>query len=280
MEPHVAHHEFIHYSSENISIYFVCEVHRHRNMDTTNSMNTSFATPSTTSSLGISAPDTASSIPSSFGSSESMLDGEGESSFLRSPIFIGVTLVITLAIIGINVFAYLGDGTESIAKNIMPMIEYITGYFSWFVNKFTDNTATGAKGAVDVAAGTVKTGAAVPHDIVSGTNNSNQDTKGAVVSQQNKKKIDATSVENAGSNAPERPVQENSMQTALNSATSQTQQGGQNPEPATSGTKSSGPGYCYIGEEQGYRSCVSVSDSTKCMSGDVYPNLDSCQRNP
>jgi len=44
--------------------------------------------------------------------------------------------------------------------------------------------------------------------------------------------------------------------------------------------KSSGPGYCYIGEDQGQRSCISVSESTKCMSGDVYANLDACQREP
>jgi hypothetical protein len=233
-------------------------------MDTTTSiMDASFAAPAATASFEMPAT-TASFDMSSTGA-------PAEESFLRSPIFIGVVVVIALAIVGVNVFAYLGEGTTVVAGGVMPFIERVTGDLSWFVNKFTDNTTTGTKGAVDVAGSTVKAGAAVPHEIVAGD-------KGAVVSQQNKKKIDATSAANAGSARPEQADPENSMQTALDSAPTQTQQGSQNPEPASVGSKSSGPGYCYIGEDQGHRSCISVSDTTKCMSGDVYANLDACQR--
>ena len=248
-------------SSVRMPIYFVCKVHR--NMDTTSSMDASFAPPAAaTASLDIPAT-TSFDMP--------VTEGPSEESFLRSPIFIGVAVVIALAIVGFNIFAYLGEGTDMVASGVMPLIERVTGDLSWFVNRFTDNTTTGTKGAVDVAGGTVKAGAAVPHDIVTGN-------KGAVVSQQNKKKIDATSAASAGSTRPEQPDPDNSMQSALDHAPTQTQQANSNPEPA--GTKSSGPGYCYIGEDQGYRSCISVSDSTKCMSGDVYANLDACQRTP
>jgi hypothetical protein len=198
-------------------------------------------------------------------------DAPPEDSFLRSPLFIGVVVIIALAIVGFNVFSYLGEGTNTVAGGVMPFIERVTGDLSWFVDKFTDNTSTGTKGAVDVVGDTVKAGASVPHEIVAGN-------KGAVVSQQNKKKINATSAASAGSTTPEQADPDNSMQTALDNAPTQTQKANQNPEPAD--TKSSGPGYCYIGEDQGYRSCISVSESTKCMSGDVYANLDACQRVP
>jgi hypothetical protein len=223
---------------------------------TTSSMDASFASPAE-------MPTTSFDMPAT--------DAPLEDSFLRSPLFIGVVVVIALAIVGVNVFAYLGEGTDLVAGGVMPFIERVTGDMSWFVNKFTNNTTTGTKGAVDVAGDTVKAGAAVPHEIVAGN-------KGAVVSQQNKKKIDATSAASAGSTTPEQADPDNSMQTALDNAPTQTQQANQNPEPAD--TKSSGPGYCYIGEDQGYRSCISVSESTKCMSGDVYANLDACQRVP
>ena len=249
-------------SSVKMSLFFVCKVHR--NMDTTSSMDASFVAPAATTSFDMPAATTSFDM-SSTGES-------GEESFLRSPIFIGIVIVITLAIVGVNVFAYLGEGTDMLAGGVMPVIERVTGDLSWFVNKFTDNTATGTKGAVDVAGDTVKAGAAVPHDIATSGN------KGAVVSQQNKKKIDATSAASAGSARPEQTDPENSMQRALDSASPQTQQGTQNPEPVSADTKSSGPGYCYIGEDQGHRSCISVSESTKCMSGDVYANLDACQR--
>jgi len=247
-------------SSVKTPIYFVCKVHR--NMDTTSSMDASFAAPmATTTSFDMSSTG-----------------APAEESFLRSPIFIGVVVVIALAIVGFNVFAYLGEGTNIVAGGVMPFIERVTGDLSWFVDKFTDNTTTGTKGAVDVVGGTVKAGAAVPHEIVAGTTTDNTSTKGAVVSQQNKKKIDATSAANAGSTIPDKTDPDNSMQAALDSAGAQTRNTSQNPEPA--GTKSSGSGYCYIGEDQGFRSCISVTDSTKCMSGDVYANLDACQRVP
>ena len=35
-------------------------------------------------------------------------------------------------------------------------------------------------------------------------------------------------------------------------------------------------GYCYIGEDRGFRSCVQVDASDKCMSGQVYSRHDIC----
>jgi len=35
-------------------------------------------------------------------------------------------------------------------------------------------------------------------------------------------------------------------------------------------------GYCYIGEDRGFRSCVKVSDHDTCMSGDIFPTRDIC----
>ena len=35
-------------------------------------------------------------------------------------------------------------------------------------------------------------------------------------------------------------------------------------------------GYCYIGEDRGFRSCIDVSQDMKCMSGDIFPTMDVC----
>lgn len=40
-----------------------------------------------------------------------------------------------------------------------------------------------------------------------------------------------------------------------------------------SGNKS---GWCYIGEERGYRSCIEVGNNDTCMSGDIFPSKDIC----
>jgi hypothetical protein len=35
-------------------------------------------------------------------------------------------------------------------------------------------------------------------------------------------------------------------------------------------------GYCYVGEDSGFRSCIEVGESTKCMSGEIFPTMDVC----
>jgi hypothetical protein len=39
---------------------------------------------------------------------------------------------------------------------------------------------------------------------------------------------------------------------------------------------SSKSGWCFIGEERGYRSCVEVGENDICMSGDIFPRKEIC----
>ena len=50
------------------------------------------------------------------------------------------------------------------------------------------------------------------------------------------------------------------------------------PDDATSMTQQnqSKSGYCYIGEDRGFRSCIQVGANDTCMSGDIFPTLDVC----
>ena len=54
----------------------------------------------------------------------------------------------------------------------------------------------------------------------------------------------------------------------------------QNPVPddATSSTQipRTKSGYCYIGEDRGFRSCIQVTRDMKCMSGDIFPTREVC----
>jgi hypothetical protein len=35
-------------------------------------------------------------------------------------------------------------------------------------------------------------------------------------------------------------------------------------------------GFCYIGEDRGFRSCISVGEADDCMSQDIYPTMSQC----
>jgi hypothetical protein len=51
------------------------------------------------------------------------------------------------------------------------------------------------------------------------------------------------------------------------------------PDDATSVTQGGGrskSGYCYIGEDRGFRSCIRVGENDQCMSGDIFPTMDIC----
>jgi hypothetical protein len=51
------------------------------------------------------------------------------------------------------------------------------------------------------------------------------------------------------------------------------------PDDATSVTQGAGrskSGYCYIGEDRGFRSCIKVGENDQCMSGDIFPTMDIC----
>ena len=35
-------------------------------------------------------------------------------------------------------------------------------------------------------------------------------------------------------------------------------------------------GWCFIGEDRGFRSCIQVGDNDRCMSGDIFPSQEIC----
>lgn len=237
-------------------------------------MNTPIVAPSSSGTMPSISNTPIISSTSSISNSSGLLSSDSSSSilnesesFLRSPIFIGIMIIIGLAVVGINVFVYLGSTTDIIASKIVPSIETITGDLSWFVNKFTDYTEEGTKGLVDVAGDTIKTTASIPNRLV----------KGAVVSSQDKKNIGTTSAPSAGSTKTTE-VSQNNLQNKINNSNVTSSQPSQPvPDENSYSTKSGGSGFCYIGEDNGTRSCISVADSSKCMSGDVYSTLEQCQ---
>jgi len=77
------------------------------------------------------------------------------------------------------------------------------------------------------------------------------------------------------------PYSDTSLDTALNNATksnnSQTTQTPQADDTYSSNNKSNNKtGWCYIGEERGYRTCLQVGENDDCMSGDIFPSRDIC----
>jgi hypothetical protein len=176
-------------------------------------------------------------------------------------------IIFILAFLGINIFVYLAQGTQTIADLLAPISSYFGGKTINATKQAINVSATGAKAGVDIAAGTVTTGL----DVVQQTAGS---IKGAPVSGQT-----------PSSNTP---IYDNALSNALNNATSSLNQaGGQEQDTPTyqaddsyssiQASKTAGKaGWCYIGEERGIRSCIEVGENDQCMSGDIFPSQEIC----
>lgn len=194
-------------------------------------------------------------------------------------------IVLILALLGINVFVYLAKGTQAaayIVDNIFgPVLRWL-GYNVVETGKTTlDVGVTGAKAAVDIVAGTAS-------GAVSGA------ISGAKAGVQNARKED----EHNGNPAPignfaqgshdGAPVQDAIQQQGsqitwsndnLEKALSHAQYGGDvHPDDSLSSIQSSSgkSGWCFIGEQQGTRTCAQLGVNDQCMSGDVFPSREIC----
>ena len=171
-------------------------------------------------------------------------------------------ILIILLFLAFNLFSYLGkkrNGGSNILGNIGNM-------FGRTLKKTADNTAKGTKGAVKLGANaignTVNTLEHATKKVVRKTSTSissgvNQLNK-KMNKQYGKNKRNEINNTNNQDSYPSTPMPDN--------AGSKTQN-----NPVTGKT-----GYCYIGEDKGFRSCLQVNEADICMSGDIFPTRDIC----
>ena len=203
-----------------------------------------------------------------------------------------VIIILILTLLGINIFAYLAKGTQetaSIFGEIFGPILKIFGYTTLTTTKQTvETTATGTKAGVDIVADTTTgaidtvqqraqmqngsqmssplatsgTSMGVSSDIPQG-----QMATSSLPVQQN--------IQQAGANVDE--WQKDSLARALDNAKQSTGGDQVSPDDSRSSIQTTGKsGWCYIGEEQGVRTCSEIGVNDVCMSGDVFPNQAIC----
>lgn len=170
----------------------------------------------------------------------------------------GALIFLLLALIGFNVFTYLDDITEWLSDTFgapFRAVARFLGYASADVARSTvDVTARGTKSAVDIAAGAATSGIDVLQQTI--------DQPGRQEDQAqtpNKDTSSSAALQRALSHAKKQPPQPDD-------ATSRTQRNQRNQR----------SGYCYIGEDRGFRSCIQVGENDTCMSGDIFPTHAIC----
>lgn len=170
-----------------------------------------------------------------------------------------ILIILILAFLGFNIFAYLAKGTQDVANIFAPLTKMIFGTTAAVAGQTVDVSAEGAKAVVGGTAGAVTTGLTAVQDVT--PNGAPSSIKGQPVNQQ---QVDA--------------VQQSTLNRALNTAQSQQpQQQDYEANEASSSVHTSGKsGWCYIGNDRGFRSCALVNENDTCMSGNIFPSQEIC----
>lgn len=168
-----------------------------------------------------------------------------KSSYYYTFIIIGIIIVL-LAFIGINVFIFLAKGLEGFSDIFKPIVLYILALIGYTGKQVVNTTEEGVDTVVNFTTGAIKGGI----DSVKNQNNSlNQDNN-----------VEYPENNNINNNLKNEDIN-----------------GGYQPDDSSSNIqKRNKTGYCYIGEDEGIRSCAYVGPNDYCMSGDIFPTMDVC----
>ena len=162
-------------------------------------------------------------------------------------------VVLVLAFLGINIFVYLAKGTQIASDIFTPLLEKIAALFGTSVKQTVNVSAQGTQEIVNVSAGTATAGLSEIQNITDGI----------------------------PGNAAQQPdiMINNSLNRSLNTSTQQKQQeNGEDyvADDSASPIQQGKMGWCFIGEDRGFRSCEQVGINDQCMSGDIFPTKDVC----
>jgi hypothetical protein len=165
-------------------------------------------------------------------------------------------IILILAFLGFNIFVYLAEGTQEVTKFFAPLIEKIFGTTVEVTSKAVDVSAEGAKAVIGGTAQVIESGLTAVQDIT--PNGATSSVKGEQINQQ---KLDI--------------LQESNLNKTLNTA--QSQESDYQAYEATSSVHVAGKaGWCYVGDDRGFRTCAEVGKNDLCMSGDIFPSQEIC----
>ena len=151
-------------------------------------------------------------------------------------------IVLVLLFLGFNLFGYLGEGADYLKDLLAPILKFF-GYSVGETSKKTiSESQKGTKFATDIIGDSIKDAVDVSEKALGIANKPSlkQD-----VNVNKKKTPDVAAPDNSDSMLQ------------------------------TSKAKKKA-GYCYIGEDRGFRSCVKVNKDDVCMSGEIFPSMQVC----
>lgn len=186
----------------------------------------------------------------------------GESMF--SSWWVWIFIILLLAFLGFNIFNYLAKGTQETTDVLSPFWTYIMSFFNY--------------GPTSISS------VQVSDEDVDGNDkdlDGQQSGENKPISAENAKPNMASISKMSPDLADNQNAPDNAQNTALNRALNISKQQELPKQEYVANdsyenTQQGKAGWCYIGSEQGYRSCSQVGEADICMSGNIFPTQDVC----
>lgn len=164
-------------------------------------------------------------------------------------------IIIGLAILGFNIFKYLSNATDNLSKLFGPLASLAGGG----VTSAVRTSAEGTKGIVNTTADVIDSGL--------------DELEKKLDNNTVRNKIDSRKKEKNNKKGEESKYEGKAVESRNKRKT-------RGPSPDDAGSRTQGKvgktGYCYIGEDRGFRSCIRVDADDECMSGDIFPTKELC----
>ena len=166
-------------------------------------------------------------------------------------------IAIILAVLGLNIFNYLGKVTQTLSDIFGPIISLFGGGATGALKNTISTSSVGTTGLIKGGAGVIDSGlGALENKLNESATKNNIDNKNVNTKKAEKKAEKKKEEENEPPPQTKGPIPDDSG--------SSTQ------------SKPSKPSFCYIGEDRGTRSCIQVDKYSNCMSGEIFPSMELC----
>jgi hypothetical protein len=231
-------------------------------MDSANNLSNSFKS----SNVSMSSLGSISETGSGIGSASDSGIFEGIKSI---SITTWIIIIFILAFLGFNVFTYLAEGTQEITNIFLPLVQSVTSVIRYITGETLSTVAEGGKVVVnastEVVTSSLNTLDELGEDITPDGAPMNTSLDNGPISNaiQQVENADNNTLNKAINTSQVRQSQNQNLNYEADEATSSIQGGGKS-------------GWCYIGEDRGFRTCALVGVNDTCMSGDIFPTQEIC----
>jgi hypothetical protein len=187
--------------------------------------------------------------------------GRGMMDYINNLSYVSIfVIVVILALFGVNVFYYLQNGVNlvgEVARDIFAYFGYGTRKTVKFATELTKSSADVVDTIANTSLDTLEQAINIP-DVVTARED---DIRESIIKKRaaEQAEIDAEAADEERRTRPNR------------------YHNGNLPYPDMSDSEVQGKrGFCYVGTERGYRTCIEMGSNDTCLSKEIFPTRDVC----